>query len=321
LSFRLERRLGPGELREDLAREAREGLTASPRWMRSRWVWDARGSELFARITELPAYTRPETERRLLAARAGGLAAHSDAETYLELGPGSAARTELVLDTLPSLRRVVLLDVSEAALADAGRRLAEDRPELEVVGVVGDFERSLDAVETCGRTLVACLGSTIGALEEGDRASLLTRVGACGADLLLGLDLVKPAARTLAAYGDREGLSASLIANLLPVLNRELGAGFDPSRFRSETLWVAGLERLEMRVVALVDQTVHVEALGLDVHFAEGETLRTEVSRKFRREGVEAELSAAGLSPVAWWADERDGYAVCLATASSSAGA
>jgi L-histidine N-alpha-methyltransferase len=317
LSFRLERSLRPGELAEALRREAREGLTAIPKRMRSRWIWDARAAELYERIMELPEYYLPEAERRLLRRHAGKIGAATRPRTVVELGPGSSVKTPVLLDALPGLERYVAVDVGERSLVEAGERLAERYPGLDVIGVLGDFERRLPG--PFDQTLVVCLGSTIGALDPEDRAALLASVAsALGADgrLLLGLDLVKSAERIVAAYDDSEGLSAALIANLLPILNRELGADFDPAAFRSEIAWNAELERMEMGVRSLRAQSVSLPAIRLTVDFEEAEALRTEISTKFRREGVEEELAAAGLALDAWWADED--FALCVAKRSQA---
>lgn len=314
MSFRLERSLRPGELADTLRREAREGLTARPKRMRSRWIWDARAARLYERIMELPEYYLPEAERRLLLRHASEIAASARPRTVVELGSGSSARTTTLLDALPDLEQFVAVDVSESSLVNAGERLAHRYPSLAVVGVLGDFERSLPG--PFERTLLVCLGSTIGALDPEDRAALLASAALVLGEegrLLLGLDLVKRAERIVAAYDDPEGLSAALVANLLPILNRELGANFDLSAFRSEMVWNPDLERMEMSVRSLRDQRVSLPALELDVEFRKGETLRTEISTKFRREGVERELETAGLVADAWWADARGDFALCLA--------
>jgi L-histidine N-alpha-methyltransferase len=314
LNVRLERLLGAADLAEELRREAREGLTATPKRMRSRWLWDARGAAIYERIMRLPDYYLPRAERAILEMRAGEVAALARPNTVIELGSGSSAKTTILLDALPELERFVAIDVSESALADAAPRLAARYPHVDVVAVVGDFERHLAA--PFGQTLVVCLGSTIGALDPDDRAALLATVaGVLGADgaLLLGLDLVKPVERILAAYNDAEGLSAALIANLLHVLNRELGADFRPERFRPEAAWNAGLERMEMVVRSREVQTVTLPAIDLVVEFGEGETLRTEISTKFGRDGAEAELRSAGLRLDAWWTDGAGDFALCLA--------
>jgi L-histidine N-alpha-methyltransferase len=314
VSFRLERLLGANDLAEELRREAREGLTAMPKRMRSRWLWDARGAALYEQIMELPDYYLPGAERTILELRAREIAALTRPHTVVELGSGSSVKTTILLDALPDLERFVAIDVSEGSLADAGRRLAARYPHVEVVGVVGDFERHLQGpFET---PLFVCLGSTIGAFEPDDRAVLLSAVASVlGSDgaLLLGLDLVKPVERIVAAYNDGEGLSGALIANLLYVLNRELDADFRPERFRSEATWSPEHERMEMVVRSVEAQTVTLPAIDLTVEFDEGETLRSEISTKFQRDGVEQELGAAGLRLDAWWTDEARDFASCLA--------
>lgn len=314
MSFRLERRLGAGELEDQLRREARAGLTTTPKCMRSRWLWDARGAALYERIMELPEYYLPRAERAVLEPRAGEIAALIRPRTVVELGSGSSVKTTILLDALPELERFVAVDVSEAPLAAAGRRLAARYPHAEIVAVVGDYERHEPGPYE--KALAVCLGSTIGALEPDERATLLaalaSMLGSDGA-LLLGLDLAKPVERIVAAYNDAEGLSAALIGNLLHVLNRELGADFRPERFGSEAVWKQLSERMEMGVRSLAAQTVTLAALDLGVAFDEGELLRTEISTKFRRAPVEQELEAAGLGLDAWWTDEAGDFALCLA--------
>jgi L-histidine N-alpha-methyltransferase len=314
LSFRLERLLRPDDLAEQLRREAREGLTATPKQLRSRWIWDAQGSALYEQIMELPQYYLPRAERALLLAHAEEIGNLTRPRSVVELGSGSSVKTTILLDALGPLERFVAVDVSESALSEAGPRLARRYPGLEVVGVVGDFERHLPPPSP--GTLILCLGSTIGALDPDDRTALLMAVSAVlGPDgaLLIGLDLVKPVERIVAAYTDPEGLSAALIANVLHILNRELGADFRPERFRSEAAWVPELERMEMVVRSLERQSVTLPAIDLVVEFAEGETLRTEISTKFRRDGAELELAAAGLRLDAWWTDAAGDFALCLA--------
>jgi L-histidine N-alpha-methyltransferase len=314
LSFRLERQLGSGERAAQLRREAREGLASIPKELRSRWVWDARGSALYDRIMNLPEYYLPAAERALLEEHAGDVARAARPRTVVELGSGSSVKTRILLDALPLLERFVAVDVSESALAEAGPRLAARYPHAGIVGIVADYERELPSPSA--GTLLVVLGSTIGALEPDDRAALLASIAAAlpaeGA-LLLGLDLVKPVERIVAAYNDAKGLSAELIATPLRILNRELGADFEPDRFRPEASWEPALERMEMVVRSLERQTVTLPAIDLVVEFGEGDTLRTEISTKFRREGATRGLEAAGLILEAWWADEAGDFALCLA--------
>lgn len=317
---RIEVLLGEGELRALLELDARSGLARSPKAMRSRWVWDARASEIYARILELDTYDLPRRERSILVQRAGELAALARPDVVVELGSGSSDRTPVLLDALvpAGLTRYVAVDVSEAALRDAAPRLSGRYPALEVRGVVADFEHQLQRVDAPGRRLVVFLGSTIGALEPDERAALLLEVAAfVGRDgaFLLGIDLVKPVERILAAYAHAGGLGDALAGNLLPILNRELAADFRLDRFDVVRDWNADAERFETAVRSLEEQVVHVEALGLTVRFAAGETLRTQISTKFRRSQVETELAAAGLTLVEWWMDADGAFAVCLSTA------
>ena len=313
----LDRLLDEAELRRQLADDVRAGLARTPKAVRSRWVWDAHASELFDRIVELPSYDLPRRERAILEERAATIATAVRPETVLELGSGSSPRTSVLLDAMvpAGLRRLVAMDVSEDALRGALPRLAERYPGLDISGVVGDFERQLGEVETSGRTLVLLLGSTIGALEPGERAALLAAIaGALESNdtFLLGVDLVKPEAEIRAAYAHPGELSGGLSANLLPIVNRELGADFDPGRFQPESLWNADEERLETVVRSLEDQVVTIPDVGR-FELGAGETIRTQVSTKFRREGIERELAAAGLRLVEWWTDSGEGFAVALA--------
>jgi L-histidine N-alpha-methyltransferase len=263
---------------------------------------------------ELPQYYLPQVERPLLAAHAGDVEALVHPVRAVELGPGSSVKTPLVLDPLAELERYVAIDVSEEALEAAGRRLAERYPELDILGIIGDFESGLP--EPAERTLVVCLGSTVGNMGPRERATLFTNVARIvdeDGGLLLGLDLVKDPERIAGAYRDDLGYTDGLISNLLPILNRELGADFDVARFRPEAEWVPERSRMEMYVRALEPQTVRVRELDLTVEFAEGERLRTEISTKFTREGAEEELAAAGLRITAWWTDETGEFALCLA--------
>jgi L-histidine N-alpha-methyltransferase len=295
------------------------GLARSPKAISSRWLWDERGSQLFEAITELPEYYPTRREREILEAHAHEIAEVADADWLVELGSGSSAKTTTLLDAFlvaGTLHGYAAVDLSETALRPALAKLADPYPELSLRGYVADLERQLASVDAPGRRLVAFLGGTFGALEPDERAAFLRQARsflADGGQLLLGVDLVKPVDRIVAAYNDREGLSAQLIANLLPVLNRELDAGFDTATFRSEARWNPQLERMEMAVRSLVDQVVPIVRLGLEVVFGRGETLRTEISTRFRREGLEAELAAADLELLEWWTDAAGDFALCIA--------
>ncbi|MYW15057.1 L-histidine N(alpha)-methyltransferase [Streptomyces sp. SID2955] len=294
------------------------GLTASPKWLPPKWFYDARGSELFEQITELPEYYPTRAEREILAARSGEIAAASGARTLVELGSGSSEKTRYLLEALTSLAAYVPVDVSESALTQAGQALVADRPDLDVHALIADFTAPMTLPATPGPRLVAFLGGTLGNLLPAERARFLASVRsllAPGDGLLLGTDLVKDERVLVRAYDDAAGVTAAFNKNVLAVVDRELGADFDLDAFDHVAVWDAEREWIEMRLRSRTAQTVKVPALDLAVDFAAGEELRTEVSAKFRREGVTSELAAAGLELTHWWADEQGRFALSLSVA------
>ncbi len=307
-------RLAPDDLADALAADVAAGLGSRPRWLPPKWFYDERGGQLFDDITRLPEYYPTRAETEVLAARAGEVAAITSATHLVELGSGTSTKTRLLLDAL-DVGTCTPFDVDEAMLRAAAPELEAAYPGLGVHAVVGDFQHHLGALPGAGGRLVAFLGSTIGNLESPERAKLLNDLAsalASGEWLLLGTDLVKDEATLVAAYDDAAGVTAEFNRNVLHVLNRRLHADFDVASFRHRALWVPEDEWIEMRLVAEGEQRVRVADLDLLVDFADGEELRTEISAKFRREGVEAELAAAGFELVRWWTDTGGRFAVSL---------
>ncbi|MGQ0573240.1 MAG: L-histidine N(alpha)-methyltransferase [Pseudonocardia sp.] len=304
-----------------LRADARAGLTATPKVLPPKWFYDARGSALFEQITELPEYYPTRTEAALLARSVDEIAQVSGADTLVELGSGSSTKTRLLLDAFTragTLATYVPQDVSESALRLAMDALAPDYPDLALHGVVGDFTRHLDRLPRGRRRMVAFLGGTIGNLVPRERHEFLTRLRAVlepGEQLLLGTGLVVAPDVVVPAYDDAAGVTAEFNRNVLLVLNRELGADFDVAAFEHVALWDADQEWIEMRLRATRAMTVHVRALDLTVEFAKGEQMRTEVSAKFRHDGVRTMLAAAGFTLTRWWADPDRRFGLSLATA------
>jgi L-histidine N-alpha-methyltransferase len=309
----------PARYREELRADVRAGLTAVPKSLPPKYFYDERGSMLFDDITRLPEYYLTRAETSILREHAAEIAELSGSETLVELGSGTSAKTGLLLRALldrGTLREFVPLDVDSAVLTDATQMLATRYPGLWLAPVVGDFERDLHAVPRGGRRMIAFLGSTIGNLEPAARASLLAEVAAVlgpGDTFLLGTDLVKDIARLLPAYDDAAGVTAEFNRNVLRVVNRELSADFKPEAFRHVAVWDAANEWIEMRLRATGDQRVTIRDLDLSVSFAAGEELRTEISAKFRPDGLRAELDAAGLETVRFWTDSGGDFGLTLA--------
>ncbi|MGW2563976.1 L-histidine N(alpha)-methyltransferase [Streptomyces sp. NPDC001514] len=316
--FQLTRTLPDDAMAAALRADVLHGLTRTPKELPPKWFYDARGSELFEEITRLPEYYPTRAEREILVTRSAGIAAESGARTLVELGSGSSEKTRHLLDALTELHSYVPVDVSGSALAGAAEALLAERPDLHVHAMVADFTRSLTLPETPGPRLVAFLGGTIGNLLPGERNAFLRSVRAMlspGDALLLGTDLVKEEAVLVAAYDDAAGVTAEFNRNVLAVINRELGADFPLDDFAHVALWNAEEEWIEMRLRARDAVTVKIRELDLVVPFEAGEEIRTEVSAKFRQEGVRAELAEAGLKMSEWWTDEAGRFALSLSTA------
>ncbi|MFC7309618.1 L-histidine N(alpha)-methyltransferase [Streptomyces monticola] len=301
-----------------LRTDVREGLTRLPKSLPPKWFYDARGSALFEQITALPEYYPTRAEREILLARSAEIAEATQARTLIELGSGTSCKTLHLIDELSSLRTYVPVDVSETALRQAGQALRARTPGLTVHALIADFTAPLALPATDGPKLVAFLGSTLGNLLPAERAEFLASVRSLlspGDALLLGTDLVKDEATLVAAYDDAAGVTAAFNKNVLHVINRELGADFEPESFTHIARWDAEREWMEMRLRAESDATVKIRELDLAVDFAAGEELRTEISAKFREDGVRTELAAAGLDLTHWWTDEEGRFALSLSRA------
>jgi L-histidine Nalpha-methyltransferase len=314
----------PADFRESSLRsDVLTGLSATPKWLPPKWFYDAEGSALFEKITELPEYYPTRSERAILRAASGEIAAASGAGTLVELGSGSSEKTRLLLDALRAtgtLRSYVPVDVSESALRAAGAAVAAEYPGLDVHGVVADFDAYLglghaDGAGSSASRLVAFLGSTIGNMMPAERAAFLSRVRAAmapGDAFLLGTDLVKDPSVLVAAYDDSAGVTAAFNKNVLSVLNDSLGADFDQDAFDHVAVWDSEAEWIEMRLRSAAAQSVRIPAIGLTAAFGAGEEMRTEVSAKFRRAGIAAELAAAGFEMREWWTDPAGQFGLSL---------
>ena len=318
MTFSLANYLAADAAEEALRRDVRDGLTQTPKSLPPKWFYDSVGSDLFDQITRLPEYYPTRAEAQILGDRAAEIAAASDADTLVELGSGTSEKTRMLLDALRdrgSLRRFVPFDVDASVLTAAGAAIEREYPGVEITAVCGDFEEHLGKIPAEGRRLVAFLGSTIGNLTPGPRADFLSSVADLlqpGDALLLGTDLIKDTGRLIRAYDDSAGVTAQFNRNVLAVVNRELDADFDIDSFEHVVRFNETEERIEMWLRSTRAQRVRIAALDLDVDFADGEEMLTEVSCKFRRSGVDAELAAAGLRRTHWWTDEPGDFGLSL---------
>jgi L-histidine Nalpha-methyltransferase len=309
------------ELASALFEATAAGLRAEPKRLPSVWLYDERGSQLYEQITRLPSYYLPLREREILAAHAPHIAGRTRARTLVELGPGAATNTRLLLDGLAAaggpLERFVLVDISEQALQASARAIAADYPGVVVDAIAGDFLQELGTLWGDEPRLIAFLGSTIGNLEPEERVRFLTRVASVLGPhdaFLVGLDLVTDVARLQAAYDDPGGVTEAFVRNALTVANAELRATFDQRRFVYAARWDRELQWMDIGLRASEAHTVSVRELDLEVSFDHGEPLRVEISAKFSRKGFERESDRAGLRIESWWADLGGDFAVALLT-------
>lgn len=310
------RRGGPFSL---LGEDVRRGLTAVPKVLPSKYFYDARGARLFEEICDLPEYYPTRTEQALLERVADELVGSFLPTALVEYGSGSCRKTRVLLDAMERrglLDLYVPIDVSEEVTRQTARELQGRYSGLRVRGVIGDFNRPVALPPASGRRLIAFLGSTIGNLTAEEAVAFLGNVAALLTPedrFLLGTDLVKDVEVLERAYNDSRGVTAAFNRNVLSVINRHLGADFRPEIFAHRAFFNREERRIEMHLAAREAHRVWIEEIGLGVDFVRGESIRTEISCKYTREGVEAMLAAAGLELRRWETDERGYFGLSLA--------
>jgi L-histidine N-alpha-methyltransferase len=293
-------------LRSTLADDVRAGLAKRPRSIPPKHFYDAVGSALFDAICDLPEYYLTRAERALLERHADTIVDLAGApSTLVELGSGMARKTGLILSAIgrrESTPTYVPLDISPEAIEASAASLLPHHPTLRVRGIVGDFgvdlPRLADVIPRDGVRLFAFLGSTIGNLDEVEAPALVRSVAdrmTSRDAFLLGVDLVKDGSVLHRAYDDAAGVTAKFNLNVLAVVNRELGGDFDLSAWSHEARWVPERARIEMHLRSERVQRVTLRALGLHVDFDAGETLLTEISRKFTKTSIERTLREGGM--------------------------
>lgn len=301
---------------DDFGRDVRTGLTASPKWLPPRWFYDELGSSLFDAICFLPEYYVMRAEAELLNAHRRDIAeAFGPNVRLVELGSGMARKTRILLDPLTertAALEYVPIDIDAAMLERSARELLPDYPHLRVTAICSDFARPAVPLAMLarhrGRTVVLFLGSTIGNLDPGAAVSMLRDLRgalAPGDALFLGADLRKSRAILEPAYDDPLGVTAAFNRNLLTRMNRELRANFDLASFAHRAFYDETLGRIEMHLVSARAQSVDIGALGLTVHFAEGETIHTESSYKHDAATLAALAEASGFAIYRTWTDAR----------------
>ncbi|MCG6923725.1 MAG: L-histidine N(alpha)-methyltransferase [Acidobacteria bacterium] len=319
MSARIERVRDSSDMSSRMSDEVREGLQKRPLpELPSKYFYDDRGSALFDDITRLPEYYPTRTEEAILETIAQEVVDRVQPRELCELGSGVGRKVRLLLDAMAHrelLERCVLLDISEGFLIESARQLDADYPDLAVRGVVGDFLEDLPALGAGGGRLALFLAGTIGNLHP-DRVPPFLRDLARQLDpgdaFLLGLDLVKDAARLHAAYNDSAGVTAEFNRNILRVVNTHLGADFEPEAFEHVAFYDPDNAWIEMRLRATRGMRVSIPGANLQMVLEPGDEIRTELSCKYTRGSLEARLPGTGLCVEAWYTDPDQLFACAL---------
>lgn len=300
-----------GSFRDDVI----AGLSQSARSLPPKYFYDARGSELFEAICELPEYYPTRTEVALMLDRGAAMARHPGPGcAVIEYGSGSGRKTRILLEALRP-RAYVPIDIAREQLEKTAAEISRAFPGVAVTAVCADYSRPLElprgAVPASARRVVYFPGSTIGNLTPPEAAAFLDvarRLAGAGGGMLVGVDLKKDSARLNAAYNDARGVTARFNLNLLARINRELGGDFDLSAFRHHAFYNQRLGRVEMHLVSLRQQRVRVD--GVSFSFRGGETIHTESSYKYTATEFQALARGAGFEPVEYWTDAEALFAV-----------
>lgn len=284
-----------------LSDDARHHLLGPGRWLPPKYFYDERGSRLFDRICDTREYYPTRTESALLEASAGEIVRRARPDHLFELGSGTSRKTRALFEACQDMDlrpKYWPLDVSEEILLQTAVALRATYPWLEVNPLVGDYSGGLGNMPAMpGAVLCLFLGGTIGNFPEREGSAFLADLaGQLNEDdcLLIGFDRVKDRSVLEAAYNDRQGLTAEFNRNMLNVLNRELGADFEPGAFDHQAVFNEEQSRIEMYLVARGDMAVRLPRIGESLSLKAGERIRTEISRKFTRESLETLLTAGG---------------------------
>lgn len=300
-----------------LADEVRAGLTANPKTLPTKYLYDDLGSALFEVICLLPEYYLTRSEASILRASAADvIRAVGDTVEIVELGSGTATKTRLLLDAALASQgalRYSPIDISRSALDATVQALNAEYPAIDVRAQATDYLEGLARFSRDGvaRTLVLFLGSNVGNFEPFEARRTLRAVRNAikpGDALLLGADMKKDITVLEAAYNDSLGVTSAFNKNLLLRINRELGGHFDLAAFAHRAYYNTAEGRIEMHLRSIGTQRVAVDGLGMEIEFANGETIHTESSYKYDAAQIIALAAATGFELKRTWSDRTDSF-------------
>ncbi|MBD2345256.1 L-histidine N(alpha)-methyltransferase [Anabaena subtropica] len=297
-----------------------KGLTQTPKALPPCYFYDDRGSELFERICELPEYYLTRTETAILQKYAAEIAQITGACELVELGSGNSAKTRILLDAyqqLDSPLHYLPIDVCAGILESSAKQLLQEYPSLEVYALAGTYESALAQLtaKKLASRMMCFIGSTLGNLNLQECDVFLSQISTSlevGEYFLLGIDLQKPKEILEPAYNDSQGVTAAFNLNMLEHLNRRFEGNFDLTQFAHRAFYNETEQQIEMHLKSERSQTVQLKSLNLTINFAPGETILTEISRKFNLETIQKQLTAKGLVPIQTWTDTNQWFGLLL---------
>jgi len=294
----------------ELKKHVLKGLTSPQKYISSKYLYDAYGSVLFEKICLLPEYYLTRAEMSLLKNAAPAIMKDFRRGDIVEFGSGANWKIKTLLDAANERNntdlRYVPVDVSESALIEASEELLGIYSNLRVTGIVADFTKEVQNIPANGNKLFVFLGSTIGNLSEEEGVHFLRKITALmerNDQLLLGFDMLKSKDILEPAYNDSQGITAEFNKNSLNVINRELDGDFKLEHFDHAAYLNTEKEQIEMHLLANRNVSVNIQELDLTIEMKKGETIHTEISRKFTRESIGNLAQGAGLSTYRWFSD------------------
>lgn len=296
------------------------GLTQTPKTLPPKYFYDDRGSELFEQICQLPEYYPTRTEASILHLCAAEIARFTGPCELVELGSGSSTKTRILLDAYQQFGyplRYIPVDVSGGILESSAYELLQEYPTLQIKGLVSTYELALQHLQPTSlpSRMIAFLGSTLGNLNPSESQQFFTQMTAAlepGEYVLLGVDLQKPVHILEAAYNDQQGVTAAFNLNMLQHLNRKFKGNFDCRQFEHLAFYNSQFHQIEMHLRSRTDQTAKLDQLDLTIKLAAGETIRTEISRKFDLTTLQSDLKRHGLNILHRWSDPNLWFGVLL---------
>ena len=302
---------------QQLALDVRQGLSGKPKTLPSKYFYDARGSELFEKICMLPEYYLPRCEIEALQQIAPEIVRDVSRADLIELGSGASRKIKVVLEAATKgtrqNMRYVPVDVCGEYLQDSAQELLQHYPELSVLGIVADFTRHLRELPNTRQRLFFFLGSTLGNFPHAEAIAFLSNIAENmkpGDHFLLGLDMLKSKEVLEKAYNDSQGVTAAFNKNILEIINKELNADFATDLFEHLAFFNPKEGRMEMHLQARQDMEVNVADLQMRVPIKKGETIHTEISRKFSAQEIRKMMDKAGFSINRWVTDRQNSFSV-----------